>query len=164
MALGDTAHSLDPIGGQGANNGNKMARAWCEAVAERPEGPFDADWMRATNDQFWERHKYTPILNNALLEPLPPAGEMIVTAQYGSTGKPDDDSPAQKIANLYVNSFNDPIVIAEALHDESLARAIVAEAFGGDDKVDEALDNAHHALDEAQARQAAGQPAGHPGT
>jgi len=35
MAVGDTAHALDPIGGQGANNGNKMVRI---VVKERARG------------------------------------------------------------------------------------------------------------------------------
>jgi 2-polyprenyl-6-methoxyphenol hydroxylase-like FAD-dependent oxidoreductase len=49
MAVGDTAHSLDPIGGQGANNGNKMVRTFVDAIVERGELPFDAAWMRSTH-------------------------------------------------------------------------------------------------------------------
>ena len=41
MALGDTAQSLDPIGGQGANNGSKMTQTYIDAIAERGDLPFD---------------------------------------------------------------------------------------------------------------------------
>ena len=39
--LGDTAMALDPIGGQGANNGNKMARNLVESIIARKDQPFD---------------------------------------------------------------------------------------------------------------------------
>ena len=40
--VGDTAMALDPIGGQGANNGNKMVRNLVECVAAHGDQPFDA--------------------------------------------------------------------------------------------------------------------------
>lgn len=88
MAVGDTGHSLDPIGGQGANNGNKMVRVVVEEVVAREERPFDADWLRATFDRFWERHRLIDRFNNTLLEPLTPAGRQLLVAQYGSDARP----------------------------------------------------------------------------
>lgn len=84
MAIGDTAQSLDPIGGQGANNGNKMVRIVTEEIAARGEQPFDADWMRATFDRFWDRHHHIERFNNTLLEPLTSAGKTLLISQYGS--------------------------------------------------------------------------------
>ena len=81
MALGDTAQSLDPIGGQGANNGNKMTRSFIESIVEREHRPFDADWMRKAFDRFWERRRYIEMFNNTLLEPLTEAGKIILIAQ-----------------------------------------------------------------------------------
>jgi 2-polyprenyl-6-methoxyphenol hydroxylase-like FAD-dependent oxidoreductase len=46
--LGDTAMALDPIGGQGANNGNKMARNLVESIIARKDLPFNAQWMTET--------------------------------------------------------------------------------------------------------------------
>ena len=51
-SLGDTAISLDPIGGQGANNGTKMARQLSAAIVARGELPFDAAWMTDPFDRF----------------------------------------------------------------------------------------------------------------
>ena len=161
MAIGDTAHSLDPIGGQGANNGNKMVRVVVEEIAARGEGPFDSDWMRATFDRFWERHHWIEKFNDTLLEPLTPAGRTLLISQYGSDGKPETDSPQQKIADLFIENFNDPALITEAFHDKDKAREIVREAFGSSRMpfVRGALGIAR-----GQLRQKLGRAAAHPGT
>ena len=161
MAIGDTAHSLDPIGGQGANNGNKMVRVVVEEIAARSEGPFDSDWMRATFDRFWERHHWIEKFNDTLLEPLTPAGRTLLISQYGSDGKPETDSPQQKIADLFIENFNDPALITEAFHDKDKAREIVREAFGSSRMpfVRGALGIAR-----GQLRQKLGRAAAHPGT
>ena len=122
MSLGDTAHSLDPIGGQGANNGNKMARNLVECVAERGEGPFDDGWMVATSDRFWARHGKIHAFNNALLEPMTTPGKMLLMAQYGSTARPGDDSPQQRLADAVVANFNDPALVTDAFFDGKRAR------------------------------------------
>jgi hypothetical protein len=130
MALGDTAQSLDPIGGQGANNGNKMTQVYVDAILQRGDLPFDAAWMRATFDRFWQRHRYCDMLNNTLLEPLTPAARLLLLAQYGSTGRPGDESPQQRLADLFSDNFNDPIMMTEALHDRARARQVIRGAFG----------------------------------
>ena len=38
--------------------------------------------------------------------------------------------PQQKVANAFVNNFNDPIQITEAFHDEGKAKKVVMDAFG----------------------------------
>lgn len=161
MAIGDTAHSLDPIGGQGANNGNKMVRIVVEEIAARGEGPFDAAWMRATFDRFWERHHWIVKFNDTLLEPLTPAGRTLLVSQYGSDGKPGTDTPQQKIADLFIENFNDPALITAAFHDKDKARELVREAFGSSRTpfLRGALGIAR-----GQLRQKLGRPAAHPGT
>ncbi len=54
--LGDTAMALDPVGGQGANNGNKMARNLVESIVARKDQPFDAQWMTETFERFYARY------------------------------------------------------------------------------------------------------------
>jgi hypothetical protein len=161
MAIGDTAHSLDPIGGQGANNGNKMVRIVVEEIVARGEGPFDAEWMRATFDRFWERHHWIEKFNDTLLEPLTPAGRTLLISQYGSDAKPDNDSPQQRIADLFIENFDDPALITAAFHDKDRARQVVEEAFGSS-----RMPFLRGALGIArgQLRQKLGRPPGHPGT
>lgn len=161
MAIGDTAHSLDPIAGQGANNGNKMVQNLVQSMAERPDGPFDAAWMRATQDRFWARHGVIERFNAALLEPLTTAGKMMLMAQYGSTGRTDDDSPQQRLANAIVENFNDPANLTEAFYTTSAAREVIAGCFGSS-----LVPIARGAVKvaRAQVRQALGRAPGHPGT
>ena len=161
IALGDTAHSLDPIGGQGANNGNKMTRNLVECVLQREDQPFDADWMRGTFDRFWERHRYIEMFNNTLLEPLTGAGKILLMAQYGSTAEVGNDRPQQKIANAFVNNFNDPIQLTETFHDSDKARQVVNEAFGSSFWP---VLRGGLGIAKAQLLQTLGRPGNHPGT
>jgi 2-polyprenyl-6-methoxyphenol hydroxylase-like FAD-dependent oxidoreductase len=161
MAVGDTAHSLDPIGGQGANNGNKMVRIVVEEIAAREDRPFDADWMRATFDRFWERHRWIEKFNNTLLEPLTPAGRMVLVSQYGSDAKPETDTPQQRIADRFIENFNDPIDLTDAFHDKERARQVLQETFGS---ARTPMLKGMLGIARAQLRQRLGRPAGHPGT
>jgi 2-polyprenyl-6-methoxyphenol hydroxylase-like FAD-dependent oxidoreductase len=161
MAVGDTAHSLDPIGGQGANNGNKMVRTFVDAIVERGEGPFDAEWMRSASDRFWERHRFIEKFNNTLLEPLTPAGRDILVAQYGSDARSGNDSPQQRLADRFFENFNDPKILTEALHDRAQARAVIKEHFGSSTTP---ILRGGLGIARGQLRQRFGRPAGHPGT
>jgi 2-polyprenyl-6-methoxyphenol hydroxylase-like FAD-dependent oxidoreductase len=124
MPLGDTAVSLDPIAGQGANHGNKMVRHVVAAVERRGDEAFDAAWMQQTFEEFWADHGAATVrFNNVFLEPLSPAGRLLLIAQYGSDG--GSDTPAQRIADAVVENFVDPRRITDAFLDRDKARALV---------------------------------------
>jgi 2-polyprenyl-6-methoxyphenol hydroxylase-like FAD-dependent oxidoreductase len=161
MAIGDTAHSLDPIGGQGANNGNKMVRVVVDEIAARGDGPFDEEWMRSTFDRFWERHRWIEKFNNTLLEPLTPAGRLILVSQYGSDARPGNDSPQQKLADLFIENFDDPRLLTDAFHDRQKAREVLRETFGS---TRTPLLRGGLGIARGQLRQRLGRPARHPGT
>lgn len=128
-ALGDTVMSLDPIGGQGANNGTKMARHLAEAIVARGEGAFDEAWMTTTFDRFWATHGeaiYT--FNNLLLEPIGDAGKELLIAQYGADGTAD--GPQQSIADAFTANFDDPRTLTPTLADLALARSFISGKMG----------------------------------
>lgn len=130
MPLGDTAISLDPLGGQGANLGNKLARHLVAAVAAAPDAALDASWMARVSEAFWaDQGAVTVRFNNLLLEPLTHAGRLLMISQYGSTGA--GDSPAQRIADAIVDNFADPRRYTAAFIDPRAARALIAQAAGG---------------------------------
>ncbi|MGH9601098.1 MAG: styrene monooxygenase/indole monooxygenase family protein [Terriglobales bacterium] len=162
MAVGDTAHSLDPIGGQGANNGNKMARNLVQCILERQDQPFDVAWMEGTFERFWSRHRFIDMFNNTLLEPLTDPGKELLIAQYGSSGELDDARGCQAIANAFVENFNDPAYIAEAFHDMAKVRALI-QKLTGRHWMWSAI-RGRVTIAGAQVRQALGLPSGHPGT
>ncbi|MBV9915673.1 MAG: hypothetical protein JO153_04155 [Solirubrobacterales bacterium] len=130
MALGDTAQSLDPIGGMGANNGNKMVRTVVDSIVGHGERPLDANWMRQTQARFWQRHHWIDDFNNLLLEPITPAGRDLLIAQYGSTARAEDDSPQQKLADEFIENFNDPMQLTPAFQNRRRAHDEIKRAFG----------------------------------
>jgi hypothetical protein len=130
-AVGDTAMALDPIGGQGANNGNKMVRNLVESVAAHGDQPFDAQWMTDTFERFYERHggpTYT--YNNMLLEAPTAAMKDFLFAQYGSDGRFDNDSGEQRLANAFVENVNDPALLTPMLQDRRKVHAFIEQTTG----------------------------------
>jgi 2-polyprenyl-6-methoxyphenol hydroxylase-like FAD-dependent oxidoreductase len=130
LAVGDTAISLDPIAGQGANNGNKMVRNLVRCIREREDRAFDKNWMEFTFEEFWERHHWVTRFTDMLLAPMSEAGRELFIAQYGSTGRPEDNSPQQKLADLMANNFNDPAMYTLAFEDLNSARKLIRETTG----------------------------------
>ncbi|MBN9623318.1 MAG: oxidoreductase [Actinobacteria bacterium] len=161
MALGDTAQTLDPIGGQGANNGNKMARSFVESVVEAGEGPFDAEWMRGAFDRFWARHHDIDVWNNMLLDGPPPSGVDYLMAAYGATGRSDDDSPQQRLADAWAENWSDPAELTEDFFDPERVRARIAAAFGG--SAEAAIMHGKLEVSRQQLRQQTGLAPKHPG-
>ncbi|MCA0939869.1 hypothetical protein LCM08_08790 [Salipiger pacificus] len=132
MALGDTANTLDPIGGQGANNCYRQIRVLLEETRGRKGGEFGEAWMTATFDRYYAQiGRNTNAFNNVLLEEITPAGIRLLCAQYGSTGDAKDGSLQQRIANDFVNNFDDPNLMTERFLDDRLAKAYIDLLSGG---------------------------------
>lgn len=129
--VGDTAMALDPIGGQGANNGNKMVRNLVECIVARGDQPFDAQWMTDTFERFYARHGYwTNLHNNSMLEPGSPTARDILFAQYGSDGRFDNTSGAQRLANAFVENGNDPALLTPILQDRRKTHEFIEKTMG----------------------------------
>jgi hypothetical protein len=129
MSLGDAAMTLDPIAAQGANLGNKQVCHLAAAIASNPEATFDAAWMTRTFEEFWADHGApTVTLNNTFLEPMTPAGRLLMISQYGSDGV--SDTPQQRIADALFENFVDPRRNTAAFVDTRAARKLVAELTG----------------------------------
>ena len=129
MPLGDTAIALDPLGGQGANLGNKLARHIVSTVAAAPDAKFDAEWMTNTFEEFWADHgSATVTLNNVFLEPMTEGGKLLLISQHGSDGV--SETSKQRIANAIFENFVDPRRITHAFTDRHAARKLVAELSG----------------------------------
>lgn len=128
LALGDTAMAVDPVAGQGANNGNKQVRNLLECVAAHGERPFDEAWMTDTFERFYARHgQHSHTFTNLLLAPISPAGRDFLIAQYGSDGRADNRSPAQALANAFVENFNDPAALTHIFQDSAGSHRVIEE-------------------------------------
>ncbi|WP_437486152.1 styrene monooxygenase/indole monooxygenase family protein [Sorangium sp. So ce1014] len=160
-SLGDTAMSLDPIGGQGANSGNKMARNLVECIVQHGDRPFDAEWMTRTFDRFYARHGGpTDRFNNLLLSGASAGIFHLLFAQYGSDGRGDNASRQQALANAFVNNFNDPAQLTPVLEDVGRVRAFIQQTTGKPWPLALAAGGVGVGL--AQVRQRLGLPPGHP--
>ncbi|XXX79078.1 styrene monooxygenase/indole monooxygenase family protein [Sorangium sp. So ce134] len=129
--LGDTAMSFDPIGAQGANNGNKMVSSLVERVAEHEGRPFDAAWMTDAFERHYRGHghdayKFTNLLLGALDRP---AIEFLLS-QYGSDGRADNRSGQQVLANAFVENFNDPTTFTPILTDLPRMHQVIERSLG----------------------------------
>ena len=127
MALGDTAISYDPIAAQGANNAMKQARQLVADILDRDAEPFDAAWMQRSFETFYREHAAHAVdFSNLLLEPITAPAKELLIAQYGSDGRVDNGSAAQRIANAFFENFNDPATLTPAFTDMRLARETIA--------------------------------------
>lgn len=127
--VGDTLMSLDPVAGQGANNGTRMARHLVNAVCARGDGPFDEAWMTATFERFYEDHgRHTVRFTNLFLEPVTYPMQLLLMAQYGSDGIRSD--VPQRIADALLHNFEDPRQLTDSMVDPRQARQTIAENGG----------------------------------
>ncbi len=130
-ALGDTAIAYDPVAAQGANSGVKQARHLVARIAARGDGPFDAQWISETFDDFYEEHaRWACAFNNLFLEPITAPAKEILIAQYGSDGRAENHSGRQHLANAFFANFNDPRLHTRAFLEMPEARALIEQETG----------------------------------
>lgn len=123
MALGmaDVVVANDPITGQGSNNAGKCAAIYLKAILDHGDRPYDADFMRATFDAYWDYAQYPTTWTNAMLQPPPPH----VVEILGAAGQ------HQPVADRFANGFNDPRDFFEWFMDPAKTAAYLAEVTGG---------------------------------
>jgi hypothetical protein len=127
--VGDTLATLDPIAGQGANNGYRMAKNLVQHIVQHGDGEFNAAWMDDTFEAYYASSgKSTITFNNLLLEPITDAGRQLLIAQYGSDGY--SSTPQQAIANAFSDNFADPNSITALFTDNAKARQFISEKSG----------------------------------
>ncbi len=129
--VGDTMMSLDPIGGQGANNGNKMVRNLVECVVAHGDRPFDAQWMTDTFERFYARHGHGAYsFTNSLLSAPPAPVRDLFFAQYGSDGRFDNFSGPQLLANAFADNLNDPAAMLPIMQDRRKMHEFIEKTTG----------------------------------
>jgi len=98
LGLGDAVCLNDPITGQGSNNASKAARVYMDAILAHGDRPFDAAFMQATFDRYWNYAQYVVGWTNGLLQPPPPH----VLNIMGSA------QAIPSLAKRLANGFNNP--------------------------------------------------------
>lgn len=113
LGMGDVVCLNDPITGQGSNNAAKCAHAYQRAILSHGAAPFDAAFMQAAFDDYWQYAQHVVNWTNAMLQPPPPH----VLELLGAAGE------MPPVARRIVNGFDDPRDYADFFMDPDKAAA-----------------------------------------
>lgn len=120
LGVADVAVANDPITGQGSNSASKCAAAYLASIVERGDQPFDAEWMQATFDRYWQTAQHVTKWTNAMLAPPPEHVLNII----GAAGQ------LQPVADRFANGFNNPADFENFFFDPDKANAYLASVTG----------------------------------
>jgi 2-polyprenyl-6-methoxyphenol hydroxylase-like FAD-dependent oxidoreductase len=118
LAMGDTAVTNDPVGGQGANMATRCAAVYLDSILDHGEKPFDEEFMRGSFARFWDVARHATLFTNDLLEP-PPAHvfDTLVAAQTNV-----------EVAHRFAQLFEDPSDYNGWLTDPAVAAQYLTDA------------------------------------
>lgn len=97
FGMADAVVVNDPITGQGSNNAAKCCKVYLDSILASEGAPFDADWMHATFERYWQYASAVVNWTNSLLTP-PPAHILELLGAAGAS-----DALASRIANGFDN-------------------------------------------------------------
>ncbi|MFH8552322.1 styrene monooxygenase/indole monooxygenase family protein [Streptomyces celluloflavus] len=120
LGVADVVVANDPITGQGSNSASKCAAAYLASIVERGDQPFDAEWMQATFDRYWQTAQHVTKWTNAMLAPPPEHVLNII----GAAGQ------LQPVADRFANGFNNPADFENFFFDPDKANAYLASVTG----------------------------------
>ncbi|MFD9814372.1 styrene monooxygenase/indole monooxygenase family protein [Streptomyces sp. NPDC059080] len=120
LGVADVVVANDPITGQGSNSASKCAAAYLSSIVERGDQPFDAEWMQATFERYWQTAQHVTKWTNAMLAPPP---EHVLNL-IGAAGQ------IQPVADRFANGFNNPADFENFFFEQEKADAYLG-SFGG---------------------------------
>jgi Styrene monooxygenase A putative substrate binding domain len=131
VPLGDAYMAFDPLGAQGANMGNRLAKTLSQAIVRRGDAPFDESWIRGVYDAFYTRWGEPSMRwTHLLLEPMKAPARYMLLAQQGADGLTLGGTAKQRIADAFANNFDDPIDLLEELTQMPRTRRWVSDIMG----------------------------------
>ncbi|MEQ1564634.1 MAG: styrene monooxygenase/indole monooxygenase family protein [Myxococcota bacterium] len=131
LPVGDAYCAFDPLGAQGANTGNRLARELVHALRGLDGAPVDDAWVRRTYDTFWDRWAGPSMRwTHLLLAPMGPAARYFFVSQRGSDGTTLGGDPRQRLADAFVGAFDDPSKLVDTLSGLGSTRGFVQRELG----------------------------------
>lgn len=118
LGIADAVCLNDPITGQGSNNASKCAQVYLNAIVANEGKPYDAAWMQATFDEFWDYARMVVQWTNGMLLPPPPHIQQILAT---AAAKP-------AVAHWFVNNFSDPTQFFPTIGDPALTEEFLKAA------------------------------------
>jgi 2-polyprenyl-6-methoxyphenol hydroxylase-like FAD-dependent oxidoreductase len=125
VAVGDAWITNDPITAQGANLGSYCAFALADAIT-RSDGRFDVEFCRQVERTMWSYAEAVVGWTNMFLGPPPESALAIL-----GTAAQDE-----RVASAFVNAFNDPATMWDALSSAEGTAAFIQAAQGATELVD----------------------------
>ncbi|MBE1470063.1 styrene monooxygenase/indole monooxygenase family protein [Kibdelosporangium phytohabitans] len=118
LAMGDTAVTNDPVGGQGANMAAHAARSYEEAVLANGDREFDEKFMHDAFARYWSVAQHATRFNNDLLAPPP---EHVLATLATAQRVPE-------VAHRFAHLFENPVNYTGWLTDPGVSMRYLAEA------------------------------------
>ncbi|MFV9453377.1 styrene monooxygenase/indole monooxygenase family protein [Rhodococcus sp. NM-2] len=119
LGMADAVVLNDPLTGQGSNNAAQAVAVYLDAIVDRGDRPFDAQWMQRTFDKFWRGWAQWAVswTNDLLRGPSDPVLGLFVAAQ---------DSPT--LASAIATGFDDPRTVHNWWFDDAEAQRVIDAA------------------------------------
>ncbi|QHE70792.1 flavin reductase [Rhodococcus sp. WAY2] len=116
LGMADAVVLNDPLTGQGSNNAAHAVAVYLDAIVNRGDQPFDAQWMQRTFDKFWRGWAQWAVswTNSLLRGPSDPVLGLFAAAQ---------DSPA--LASAIAAGFDDPRTVHNWWFDAAEAQRVI---------------------------------------
>ncbi|MEQ0560915.1 styrene monooxygenase/indole monooxygenase family protein [Amycolatopsis sp. NEAU-NG30] len=128
LAMGDTAVTNDPVGGQGANMAARAARAYQDAIVDRGDRPFDEEFMHDAFARYWRHARHATRFTNDLL--APPPAHVLATL--------DTAQRVPRVAHRFAHLFENPADYEGWLGDPDAAMQYLRDVQSGVQSVPEA--------------------------
>ena len=123
LGMADVVVLNDPLTSQGANNATKSASFYLEAVLAH-RGPFDADWMQRTFDNFWRGWaQWATAWTTSWLRPALPHQREVIDAAGVVPAVAEQVAAGFDDARLFHPWWFDPDAAAGFLEEQRAAQA-----------------------------------------
>ncbi|MBA8963009.1 flavin reductase (DIM6/NTAB) family NADH-FMN oxidoreductase RutF [Rhodococcus percolatus] len=119
LGMADAVVLNDPLTGQGSNNAAQAVAVYLDAIVDRDDRPFDAQWMQRTFDKFWRGWAQWAVswTNDLLRGPSDPVLGLFAAAQ---------DSPT--LASAIATGFDDPRTVHNWWFDDAESQRVIETA------------------------------------
>jgi hypothetical protein len=124
LGMADVVVTNDPLAGQGSNNAAHCAAIYLRRILEHGDRPFDAEWMQATFNAYWDYAQHPTAYTNMMLGPIPEHVQRVLATAA--------EVPA--VARRFAGGYADPTGFANWLMDpdatDAYLRSVTGESSG----------------------------------
>ncbi|WP_436738914.1 styrene monooxygenase/indole monooxygenase family protein [Streptomyces sp. BBFR102] len=117
LGVADVVVANDPVTGQGSNSASKCAASYLSSILGHGDRPFDAEWMQAAFDSYWNTAQPVVKWTNSMLGAVP---EHVLKLLHSGMRY-------QEVANRVANGFNNPADFEHFFYEPEKTEAYLAQ-------------------------------------